>query len=104
MAIQAIFASRFANSFTVLTGGAADGSTTNKFWSLICVDYGNEGSENAVPTLSFVNEVVESSTNNSGSLGDKIGILLPISAEGVAVSSRRVFIQYVHPRWAKRGI
>lgn len=98
MALKSILSVRTAIPFTVVSGSALDLTSPTGAWASIGVDYSNRGAESSPPTLSYVNEVDDTDTNDSGGLGDKLGVLLPLSAEGqVILSSGVVFPQFRRP-------
>lgn len=101
MAIRAILATRKLIPMTLRSGGFLDLTTFDGAWPSIGVDYANIGKEDNPPPLEYVNIVETTVTGHAvDALGTKIGVLLPISAEGIEVSVRGSFIQYRHPRWS----
>jgi len=99
MSTNPIFATRISAPFTVVSGGSLV-TTALRSWKSIFVDIGNKGSEASIPSLIYANEIDESSTNNTGGLDDKIGVLLPLSAESVETTLGGLLLQYRHPRWS----
>lgn len=77
---------------TLVSGAAIDLTVFDGGWPFIGVDYGNLGSEADPPPLDYVNEVDDT-------VGGQIGVLLPLSAEGIVVASGNSFIQYINPLW-----
>lgn len=78
MALRAILLTRGLISFSLTSGSAIDlspGGLNDGAWPTFGVDYANLGSEVIPPTLAYVNEI------DSSPYG-KVGILLPLSAEG----------------------
>lgn len=97
MALQSILALRTALPFTIVTGQALHLDNPVGAWSSVCIDYGNLGSEAAPPTRAYINQVDDTTTDGEG-LGDKVGLLLPLSAEGVlVVAGGVVFPQFRRP-------
>lgn len=100
MAIQPIMSSRLAIPLEFVSGTAIGLENFTGAWLPFCVDYGNNGNELSPPTLENVNVSYETVTNTDATTGNRIGIYLPLSAEGTLILASGGLIQYRHPRWA----
>ena len=96
-----LFATKEIVSMALSAGSGADLTSPTGFMLSIGVDYVNEGRDDEPPTLSYANQVDDSETGPPTNLGDKVGVMLPLSAEGVLVAPDQGFIQYRHPRWSR---
>jgi hypothetical protein len=98
-----VFVSRTLTSITLLSGNGAVSLTepVRGGHNIIGVNVGNKGSDREPPTLSYINQVDDTETQNTNSLGDRIAALLPLSDESVFVPGGQGFLQYRHPRWSK---
>ena len=101
MPVVPLIASHDPIEILTVSGGPVELDNPTLAFSTVGVDYGNKGDDTEPPTLSYINEVDDTETNDPGNLGNKVGILLPLSAEGVSVPSGEGFIQYRHPRWSR---
>jgi len=90
--IEPILSSRSLLNFTLNSGSLIDGLSSPSAWPSNFVDYGNEGDETSPPSLVYANKIDQTSQS-------WVGILLPLSAEGVLVTTGDYLLYYRHPRF-----
>lgn len=101
MAFNPVIATRFASSYSVVSGSGPVEIESTIAWPSITVDYGNEGSETEPPTRSYVG-IVNYSETNSTNLGTGVAILLPLSNESIFVPDPILETIRCSVKWIKR--